>query len=63
MYHLKLLATLMVVLRQILFILAIDAIAEAILMRISAEQVPFLNRIASRYLKLVTSFNFWPFIG
>ena len=30
--------------------------------RISAEQVPSLHRFASRYLKLVTFFNFWPFM-
>ena len=36
------------------------AIAEAILMQISAEQVPSLHRVAPRYLKLVTSNNFWP---
>ena len=29
---------------------------------ICAEQVPSLHRGASRYLKLVTSSNFWPFI-
>ena len=48
--------------RQILFGLAIAAIAEAILMRISDEQVPFLQRVAPRYLKLVTSSNFRPFM-
>ena len=42
--------------------LAIAAIAEAILMRISAEQVPSLHRIAPRYLKLVTPSNFWLFM-
>ena len=31
-------------------------------MRTSAEQVPSLHRIAPRYLKLVTSSNFWPFM-
>ena len=41
---------------QILFNLAI---AEAILMQISAEQVPSLHSVAHRYLKkLVTSSNF-----
>ena len=30
-------------------------------MRTSAEQVPFLHKVAPRYLKLVTSSNFWPF--
>ena len=48
--------------RQILFSLAIVAIAEAILMRTSAEQVPSLHRVAPRYLILVTSFNFWLFM-
>ena len=31
-------------------------------MRAAAEQVPSLHRIASRYLKLVTSSYFWPFM-
>ena len=44
---------------QILFHLAI---AEAILMQTSAEQVPSLHRVAPRYLKLVTSSNFIPFM-
>ena len=43
---------------QILFSLAI---AEAILMQTSAEQVPSLHRVAPRYLELVTSCNFWLF--
>ena len=47
----------MVLHRQILFSLAI---AEAILT--SAEQVPSLHRVVPRYLKLVTSSNFWPFM-
>ena len=51
----------MVLHRHILFSLAIAAIAEATLMRTFAEQVPSLHRIAPRYLKLVTSSNFWPF--
>ena len=46
---------------QFLFSLAIAAIAEAIV-RISAEQVPSLQRVALRYLKLVTSSNSWPFM-
>ena len=50
----------MVLHRQILFSLAIAAIAEAILRQTSAEQVPSLHRVAPRYLKLVTSSNFWP---
>ena len=37
------------------FCLATAAIAEAILMQISAEQVSSLHRIAPRYLKLVPS--------
>ena len=45
----------MVLHRQILFSLAIAAIAGAILMRTSAEQVLSLYRVAPRYLKLVTS--------
>ena len=47
----NLLAKLMVLLRQILVNLAIAAITEVILMRISAEQVPSLHRVAARYLK------------
>ena len=46
---LNLLAKLMVLHNQILFSLAIAAIAEAILMRISAEHVPSLHRFATRY--------------
>ena len=48
--------------RQILFSLAIAAIAEAILMRSSAEHVPSLHRVARMYWKLVISSNFWPFM-
>ena len=62
LYNLNLLAKLMVLLRQILFILAITAIAETILMRNSAEQVPSLGRVTPKYFKLVTSSNFWPFM-
>ena len=58
LYNLNLHAKVMYLLRHILFNLAIVAIAEAILMLISAEQVPSLHRVAPRYLKLVTSFNF-----
>ena len=47
---------------QILLSLAIAAIAESILMRTSAEQMPSLHRAAQKYLKLVTSSNFWPFM-
>ena len=46
LYNLNLLAKLMVLLHQILFNMAIAAVAVAILMRISAEQAPFLNRVA-----------------
>ena len=52
----------MVLHRQMLFSLAIAAIAEVILMRTSAEQVPSLHRVAQRYLKMVTCSNFWPFM-
>ena len=48
--------------RQILFSLAIAAVVEAILMQTSAQQVPSLHRVALRYLKVVTSSNFWPFM-
>ena len=58
LYSLNLLANLMVLHHHILFSLAIVAIAEAILMRTSAEQVPSLHRVAPRYLKLVASY-FW----
>ena len=59
---LNLLAKLMMLHCQILFSLAIAATAEAILMKISAEQVPSLHRVALRYLKLVTSSDVWPFM-
>ena len=52
----------MVLNRQILFSLAIAAIAGAILMRTSAEQMPSLQRVAPRYLRLVTSSNSWSFM-
>ena len=52
----------MVLHHQILFSLAIATIAEAILMWTSAEQVPSLHRVAPRYLQLVTSSKFWPFM-
>ena len=58
-YHLNLLVKLMVLLHETLVNLAI---AEAILMWISAEQVPSLHKVAPRYLKLVTSSAFWPFM-
>ena len=53
---------LMVLHQQILFSLAIAAIAEIILMRTFDEHVPSLHRFAPRHLKLVTSSNFWPFM-
>ena len=59
LHSLNLIEKLMVLYRQILFNLAI---AEAILLRISAKQVPSLHRVAPRNLKLVTSSNFWPFM-
>ena len=59
---LNLLMKLMVLHCQILFSLAIAAIAEAILMRTSAEQVLSLHKVAPRYLKMVTSSNFWPLV-
>ena len=55
--NLNLLTKLMVLLRQILFNLAITAFAEAVLMRTSAEQVPFLQRVTPRYLKRITCSN------
>ena len=62
LYNLNLLAKLMVLHRQILFSLAIAAIAKAILMRISAAQVPSLHRVSPRYLKLVITSYFWTLI-
>ena len=59
MYSLTVLAKLMMLHCQSLLSLAI---AEAILMLTSAEQVPSLHRVAPRYLKLVTFSNFWLFI-
>ena len=55
-------ARLIVLHHQIPLSLAIAAIAEATLMRISAEQVPSLHRVAPRFLKLVTSSNVWRFM-
>ena len=54
LYGLNLFAMLMVLHHQTLFSFAIATIAEAILMRISAKQVPSLHRGVPRYLKLVT---------
>ena len=45
MYNVILFVKLIVLLRQILFKLAIAAIAEKTLMQISAEQVPFLHSV------------------
>ena len=42
--------------------LAIAIITEAILVQTSTKQVPSLQRVAFRYLKLVTCSNFWPFM-
>ena len=50
-YSLNLLAKLMVLHRQILFSLAVAVIAEANLMRISAEQVPSLHRVDPKVLE------------
>ena len=58
----NLLAKLMVLHRYILLSLATVAIAETILMRTSAEQVPSYHRLAPRYLKVVTSPSFLPFM-
>ena len=52
---LNLLMKLMVLHSQILISLAIAAIAEAILMWISADQEPSSCRVAPRYLKVITS--------
>ena len=62
LYSLNLLAKLTVLHRQILCRLAISVIAEAILIRTSAKQMPFSHRVAHRYLKLVASSIFWPFM-
>ena len=50
LYNLNLLVKLMVLPHHILFNVATAAIAEAILMWISAEQVPSLHRVTPRYL-------------
>ena len=50
LYNLNLLAKLKVLLSQILFNLVNAAIAEAILMQISAEQMPSIQRVAPRYI-------------
>ena len=55
LYNLNLLVKLMVLLHHILFNVATAAIAEAILMWISADQEPSSCRVAPRYLKVITS--------
>ena len=62
MYSLMLLKKMVVLLRQILCSPTTNAIAEAIVMRTSAELVPSLYRVAPRFLKLVTSISFRPFM-
>ena len=62
MYNSKLLVKLKVLFQQILFNLAIATVAEANPKLISAGQVPSLHEVVYRYLKLVTSSNFWPFV-
>ena len=62
LYNLNLLAKLMVLHCQILFSPVTAAITETVLMQTSAEQVSFLHKVVSRYLQLVTSSNFWPFM-
>ena len=62
MYSLTFLAKLMVLQCPVLCNLAIATIAEAVLIRTSAEQVPSLHRVAPRYFKLVTPSNLWPFM-
>ena len=49
---------LVLLLLQILLSLAIAAMAVAILLRISAEQLPSLDRVAPKHLKLLTSSSF-----
>ena len=62
LYNLSLLVKLMALHRQILFNLAVAAIAEAILMLISAEHVPSLHWVAPRCLKMITFFSFWLYV-
>ena len=62
LYSLNLFVKLMELHCHIMFSLAIAAITEAILMQTSAEQVPSLHRVAPTYWKLITFFNFWPFM-
>ena len=58
--HFNLFAKLIVLLRQILLNLPSAAIAGAILMRIVADHVPSLHRVALWYVKPVTSSTVWP---
>ena len=60
LYNLNLFVKLMVLLHQIWLFLAITAIAETILLRISVQQVPSLDGVALRDLKPVTASGFWP---
>ena len=62
LHSLNLLAKLTVLHHRILYSLAIAAVAEAILTRTAAEQVPSVHRVAPRYLKPVASSNFWQFM-
>ena len=57
LYSLNLLVMPLVLHRQILFSLVIPG---AILIRISVEKLPYMCKVAPRYLKLVTSSNFQP---
>ena len=47
---------------QLVFNLAIAAVAVAIRLQISAVQLPSLDRVAPKYLKLVTSSSCSPFM-
>ena len=62
LHNLNLLVKLMVLPCQILFNLAIAAIAEAILKRTSAEQMPSFQWAAPMHLKPVNFSHFWPFM-
>ena len=56
-YNFNSLVKLMLLHRQILFILAVAAIVRAILMQVSAGQVPFLHRIATRYSRTLEEYR------
>ena len=47
---------------QLIIVHKLLAVIVAILMQTSAEQVPSLHGVAPRYVKLVISTNFWPFM-